>query len=401
MKVLVLSTMYPNSVMYLSGVFVHEQVKELIKLGLNVIVVAPVPFSPFPINKLTQKWNLYGKIPKREIIEGVEVYHPRYIAIPRGILKDFWGNFLAFSILKIIKSSKAFKNIDIIHAHGSLPDDHAAQILSQKLNVPYIITVHGSTVNYLYTKREFYRSKQAILDANAVVGVSNKVVKKLKEITGRSNNVFRILNGYNQVTIIDSSTVNSKNLKILFAGNLIESKGCEYLLKAFSILKNEFPEVQLIIAGNGVLLNKLKRLSSELKLDNNIIFTGYVEHQRMLELMSLCDIFILPSFNEGFGIVYLEAMSFKKPVIGTQGEGITDIIRDGENGFLVEPQNVQSIVQKLRLLLTSPDLRQELGIKGYETIKDLTWQKNAIETLKIYELICNRKTYKKSDGLTN
>lgn len=103
--------------------------------------------------------------------------------------------------------------------------------------------------------------------------------------------------------------------------------------------------------------------------------------------MNECDIFVLPSFDEGFGIVYLEAMSLKKPVIATVGEGISEIIQDGVNGFLVKPKNVESIIDKLKVLIQSKELRNEIGNRGYESIKNLTWQKNALETLDVYRTI--------------
>ncbi len=388
MNVIVLSTMYPNSVMYLSGVFVHEQVKALKRLQVNIKVIAPVPIVPFPLNKLSYKWKNYSNIPDKEIIDGIEVYHPRYIAIPGGILKGYWGFFLAKSSLKVINKFIETNQIDLIHAHGSLPDDHSAQIVSQKLNIPYVVTVHGSTIHSVIKKRYFYRSKQAILNANAVIGISNKVVRKIEETIGMSKNVFRVFNGY---TLTDlKSKKNTEKLIILFGGNMVASKRCDFLLRAYSELFEEFKEIHLIVAGGGVLLNKMKRLASELYISDRVTFKGTVDHQTMLGSMAECDIFILPSIDEGFGIVYLEAMSFKKPVIGTEGEGICDIIEDGVNGLLVKPNNVDSIVEKLKLLIESSELRTELGIKGYDSIKKLTWEKNARETLNIYELISQK-----------
>lgn len=388
MKVLVLSTMYPNQVMYLSGVFVHQQALELERAGIDIVVFAPIPYSPFPLTVLNKKWKQYSKIPRKEIFDKIVVYHPRYLAIPGGILKDFWGFYLSKSIMKIISGSEELKKIDLIHAHGSLPDDHSAQILSRQLNKPFLITVHGETVNYLINKRYFYRSKSAIKKADAVIGVSNKVVRKIKEYAGRNDNVFWILNGFKPVGI--ESKKSSEHITILFAGNMVSSKGCDYLLQAFSILSKEFQNIRLILAGGGVLLEQMKMIASELKISDKVNFKGTVNHETMLQLMADCDIFILPSVDEAFGVVYLEAMSFKKPVIGTEGEGITDIIEDGVNGLLVKPKNVDSIVQKLKVLIESSQLRKELGTKGFNSIKDLTWEKNAKETIKVYEKILKK-----------
>lgn len=390
MTILFLSTMYPNSIIYMSGVFVHEQVKSLKKLGVNIEVVAPIPLTFFPLTKIRNKWKLYDSVPIKELIEGVKVYHPRYLSLPRGILKDFWGFIMAFSILKVLKKEKELGKIDIIHAHGGLPDDHTAKILAQKLKLPYVVTVHGDTVYSTINKRYFYRSKEALENANAIIAVSTKVEERIKKYVGLIGNIFCVLNGYNFTARNKKKKVDG--ITILFAANLIERKGCSYLLYAYSALIKEYHHIHLVIAGGGEQLNTMKKLAQELNVLHKVTFTGTLKHLMILELMADSDIFILPSTNEAFGVVYLEAMSFKKPVIGTEGEGITDIIQDGVNGFLVKPKSIHSIVNKLKLLIESSELRKEIGEKGFDSIKNLTWENNAKETMKIYEkIIRNRK----------
>lgn len=122
-------------------------------------------------------------------------------------------------------------------------------------------------------------------------------------------------------------------------------------------------------------------------MTSEIKFYGALNHIEVLKFMSQCDIFIMPSKNEALGVVYLEAMSFKKPVIGSFNEGICDFIKDGINGFLVDPDDVNGIVEKLRLLIEDANLRFEIGKKGYETIKDLTWESNAEQNLHLYKNI--------------
>ena len=169
--------------------------------------------------------------------------------------------------------------------------------------------------------------------------------------------------------------------------SLVKRKGCDYLLKAFSELANKYFKIHLVIAGGGELLNEMKSLAYELRIQNRVTFTGALPHTELLSHMSKCDIFILPSVDEGFGVVYLEAMSFKKPVIGTEGEGICDILKDNFNGLLVKPRNVESIKSKLELLINSEDLRKKIGNNGYDTVKELTWERNASETINIYKEI--------------
>ncbi|MCW8804084.1 MAG: glycosyltransferase, partial [Ignavibacteriaceae bacterium] len=237
MRVLVLSTLYPNSVMYMSGIFVHEQVKALINLGIEVKVIAPVPYVPFFLKRVNNKWLLYDKIPGVELIDGIEIYHTKYVALPNGVLKDYWAYGLSAEVMKLIKSTNELQNFDLIHAHGALPVDYSAYLLSHKLKLPYIVTVHGETVyQTILNRRKFRKSKKALLEADAVVGVSSKVVDKIKSYTGRKRKIFTVFNGYKKLEFIDRTPGTHENLIILFAATLVKRKGCDYLLKAFSEL---------------------------------------------------------------------------------------------------------------------------------------------------------------------
>jgi teichuronic acid biosynthesis glycosyltransferase TuaC len=241
MNIAVISTMYPNSQIYQSGIFVHEQVKALLKLGINVKVFAPIPFSPFPLYLFSKKWKKLKNIPKYENIDGVEIIHTRYFALPTGFLKQYWSYPLSYFIKRELKKSGKLASFNIIHAHGSIPDDHSALLLSKSLKLPYIITVHGETVFMKKKDSHLQKSIVAISKADLVVGVSDKVIKLVKLLSGRSKNLIKIYNGFsiNEIEIPVKNKTDSE-INILFGASLIERKGCEYLIKAFSrLLKRE------------------------------------------------------------------------------------------------------------------------------------------------------------------
>ena len=395
MRILILSTMYPNSRIFLSGVFVREQVKALINNGVEVVVFAPIPLTFGGMTFLSDKWKLYSKVPKFEILYDVPVYHPKYIAIPNGLFKSYWSYPYFFFLKSIVKMLHKEKKFDIIHAHGTIPNDHSALLLSKYFKIPYVVTVHGETI-YKFEKypKRYKNSIVALENAQAVIGVSSVVIKKIKNITNNVKTVYKIFNGFNPVkkSSLENNDVFSddNNLHILFAASLYKRKGCSYLLKAFKQLYNEFPDIKLTIAGGGPQLAEMKNLSDSLGISERVKFTGTISHDKMMQLMNGCDIFILPSWDEAFGVVYLEAMSFKKPVIGTFGEGITDEVKDGVNGLLVKSKDVGSIVEKLSLLIKSKELRIKLGNAGYQSIKQLTWENSASEVLKVYNDVLNK-----------
>jgi teichuronic acid biosynthesis glycosyltransferase TuaC len=387
MKVLIITKMYPNSQVFLSGIFVHEQVKALIKLGVQVEVLALIPFSPPIIRNFKNKWRLFHQIPRIEIIENVKVYHPRFWAIPKGFLKAYWPypSFLLLS--KFFKDVKLkLDDFDILHVQGTLPEDYIAYLLAKKINKPLVLTVHGSSVYAIVkNKKQFQKSKRVILKANAVIAVSQKVKERIVKFTGRIKNVFVIYNGFTNIILPERRKKDDNVIKILFGATLIKRKGCEYLIKAFADVSKNHNNVELWIAGGGELFNELKDLAKMLGVFNKTKFFGAIEHSKMLELMNNCDIFALPSWDEAFGVVYLEAMSFKKPVIGTENEGVSEIIIDGTNGLLVPPRNVNILKNKLEMLVTDENLREKIGKKGFETAKKFTWERNAKRNLEVYE----------------
>jgi glycosyltransferase involved in cell wall biosynthesis len=119
-------------------------------------------------------------------------------------------------------------------------------------------------------------------------------------------------------------------------------------------------------------------------------FLGQLSHKKVMEYMAVTDIFSLPSWNEAFGVVYIEAMAQGKPVIGCQGEGIEDFVEDGKTGLLAKPKDVDSLVKALDFLLSHPTEAQEIGKRaGDLVLKHYTWEKNAEKTIEVYQEVLN------------
>ncbi len=388
-RVLILASMYPNSAYYLSGMFIHEQVKALKKIGVEVVVFALIPWTPPLIGGLKEKWKKLKKVKENEILDGVEVFHPKYLAIPGGFLKHLWAYVCYWGVKKFAKKNGLkFQDFDLIHVQGALPEDYTAFLLSRLTGLPYVLTVHGTSVYATIKKKiHFKKSKMAIEKANFVIAVSEKVKTRILKFTERKEKIAVIYNGFTPVKLLPKEE--SDKVIIMFGATLVERKGLKYLLEAFAKLAKEFEQIELWVAGGGPLLKNCKELAREFQVQERVQFLGTVTHRKMLELMNEADIFVLSSWDEAFGVVYLEAMSFKKPVIGTIGEGISEIIEDGKNGFLVSPRNSEEIIRKLKKLILNPQKRKEIGEAGFETVKELTWEKNARKNLEIYQKVLN------------
>ncbi|MCH8290361.1 glycosyltransferase [Candidatus Poribacteria bacterium] len=140
-------------------------------------------------------------------------------------------------------------------------------------------------------------------------------------------------------------------------------KGHEYLFEAAKIVLKQFPQTRFLIIGDGPRRTELERLVAELDISSNVIFLGI--RFDVPELLSLCDVFVLPtSIREGLPLVLAEAMAASKPIVGTRVGGVPEVIVDGETGFIVPPKDTQALADKILLLLQNPTVARRLGDAG-------------------------------------
>ncbi|MBE6069253.1 MAG: glycosyltransferase family 4 protein [Clostridium lundense] len=388
MKVLVISHMYPSTFNPMAGIFVHEQVKALIKNGCEVKVVSPVPWAPFPLQHLNKKWKLYSEIPNKTDLEGVEVYYPRYIEFPRGFLFHKSGKFMFNGIKGTIADIyKEFK-FDVIHSHVALPDGYSGMLINKEYKALHVVTVHGQDFQQTLHKNE--QTKNALFkvlnSVDSIVVVSNKLKNIVKEFEF-SSKLTVVHNGISKeyIDYRSEESINKDYVEILSISNLIPIKGLEFNIKAVSELVKKYPNLIYTIVGDGGLRDELENLVKELNIEKHVTFIGRVKHEEVFDYIKKCDIFSLPSYNEGFGVAYIEAMSQGKPIIGVKGQGIEDIIINGENGFLVSPKSHEEIYNILETLIKNKDKREQIGKDAKKCVEEnLTWDINADKMIKIY-----------------
>ena len=183
-------------------------------------------------------------------------------------------------------------------------------------------------------------------------------------------------------------TKSEKDYVILSVSSLIKTKGIDLNIRAVSILAKKYPNIKYYIAGDGEEAKNLKKLVNDLSLNENVVFLGRLPHEEAIKFMAKCNIFSLPSWQEGFGIVYIEAMNNGVPVIGVKGQGIEDVIIDKENGFLVEPHRVQDLVKTIEYILNNKEEARRVGEEGRKTVlSEYTWRRNAQKTIDIYNSV--------------
>ncbi len=179
---------------------------------------------------------------------------------------------------------------------------------------------------------------------------------------------------------------NLNNKTVLFSlGRLVKRKGFDYTIEALKKMSSEDLENLIyVIAGTGPESESLRALVPD-NLRNKILFLGEISEDLKWQWLAICDIFIMPARDidgdyEGFGIVYLEANLFSKPVIAGRAGGVIDAVIDGLNGLLVNPENVDDIKEAVLKLKNNPDLAVKLGEAGRERVQaNFNWEKLAFD----------------------
>ncbi|MFC1940301.1 glycosyltransferase family 4 protein [Chloroflexota bacterium] len=177
---------------------------------------------------------------------------------------------------------------------------------------------------------------------------------------------------------------------ILFVGRLERRKGVNYLLKAYLQVRQEVPNLRLIIAGPGTRLRKrYERWIKRHRLED-VVFIGYVPYSELPRYYKTADVFCTPALNqESFGIVLLEAMAVGTPIVATNIGGYARVVTHGEEGLLVSPKDSKGLAQALVSLLKDKALRQQMGAKGILTSKEYSWTNVAQRVFDYYIRVLN------------
>lgn len=375
MRVLYISGMYPTPAFPQKGIFCHEQVKALKKLGVDVDVAVPVPFYDREVK--CASWDY----------EGVHIRYVRFFKLPGS--RDF--HRIGYALFASLALTFDLKKYDIYHADAPLPAGQAAMIAGRKYGIPYVVHGHGMDA---YLKGSYaeksnvglieQNSRTVYQNAAAIIGVSQKVLDRIDENKERQ---YVVYNGVDTQRFTPKEHHNEK-IRFISTGNLISLKGHDYTIRAFARLEKNYPDkVQLEIIGRGPIENELKELAKSLKV--NVQFIGYIPYDEVAEHLSNADVFVLPSWHEALGCVYLEAMASGIPAIGCWENGIDEIIHDGENGLLVHNKNEEELYRVMEKLINESE-RKEIGCAGCSLVREkYTWIDSAKNLLSIYKELLN------------
>lgn len=288
------------------------------------------------------------------------------------------------------------ENFDIIHTHMPTPwSADISALVSLIKRKPLVLTYHNDLIkkgfaniiatiyNRTFLKLLLKISEKIIITQPEYINHS-KYLKKYKE-------KIIVLPNAVDINIFKKKNINKEKNSIFFLSVLDEFhryKGLDYLLKSIKEIKKEVPSIKLYVAGKGKLLEEYKTLSKDLGIEKNVEFLGFVSDDDLIKYYNQSEIFVLPSINhnEGFGIVLLESLACKTPVISTNIVGIAKDIEKENCGIIVKPKDVRALSQSIFKLLKNFKLKKLMGENGRKLVeKKYTWEKIAKDMEKVYE----------------
>ena len=307
--------------------------------------------------------------------DGVEMVNMRFISLSN--LGEKGGNAFFAKQSAWMHFSKIFSEFqpDVIHAHTLGSASALGVWLKKRLHCPLVVTTHGSDTAVRIEQGRAAELKPLCDGADRVVAVSSALAAKLKTC-GTKTPVEVILNGF-RIRSLPAVSEERARCAVVQVGHLIKQKHFDVTLRAFARLKKEYPAAQFTVVGQGSERETLEALADELGVSESVHFLGQLPNEAVLAEMSKAQFFCMPSVREGFGIVYLEAMASGCVAIGTEGEGIADLIESGKNGFLVPPEDSEAIWQVMQRCLQHPAEAEAIAARGRKDALSLTWEKNA------------------------
>lgn len=359
MKILVLSTLYPNAVQRRHGIFIEHRVAHLAAAaGDEVRVVAPVPWFPFTSSRFGA-YAEHAGVPAAAERRGLPITHPRYPTIPRvGMTAAPW--LMAAALAPHVAKLRRDFDFDVIDSYYLYPDGVAAALLGKWFDRPVVGSALGTDVSLI---PDWRLPRAMILGAvermAAVTTVCGALRDGLIELGADPAKVTVVEHGVDLELFRPPADRDALRREmglegpvLLSVGHLIDRKGHDFAIRAIATL----PEVTLMIAGDGPRDAALRALASEQGVADRVRFLGHVDQHRLPALYGAADATLSCSDREGIANVLLESLACGTPLVATPVWGSPEVVRVPEAGLLVAERSDEAIAAgAARLLAALPD----------------------------------------------
>ncbi len=291
-----------------------------------------------------------------------------------------------YGLLRTLKK-QGIKKPFISTVHGVLADEY------EQARTSGSASLRGRAANY-FMHRLAKLEEETAKNANLVVAISNYSLEKIKEHYGIEASKVRIVpNGVDPEVFkpLGDSAAAKRQFGladepcVLFVGSLIPRKGLPFLVKAAEKIVKENGKAQFLIVGEGPMKSQLVSALGSANLSGNFKFLGNLNADMLVAAYNCADVFVLPSIQEGQGIVLLEAQSSAKPVVAFNIGGVNEAVRNGETGLLVKCGDTDALADAVTRLLSDLGLREKMGAAARQFVaENFTWDLCAKKMLRVY-----------------
>src|SRR5881296_997718 len=339
----------------------------------------------------------FPNAPAEEIIDGVSVSRVDSGRVPES-------NFLLWiyhlNSQMISKTTELFETerFDLIHAHDWVVG-RAAVELKNRLSLPLISTIHateigrGGSLDGEYRRKVRDIERLLVEQSDGIICCSNYMLDHIQHQLGAVNAKIRVIpngvessrfNGDRQPHLIPTGVSENRKV-ILYVGRIVREKGIFTLLEALDELRNRGKDVSLVIVGEGPLKEDLAKEVLRRRLSDRVKITGFVDQEKLVSLYNSCDAFVLPSHYEPFGMVALEAMASRVPVVVSDVGGLSEIVEDGVTGVKVPSSDPHALAEGILRVLDNRELSERLKENAYQAVQErYRWDLIAEKTLEAY-----------------
>jgi glycogen synthase len=385
LSVMMLSWEFPPRVIGGISPHIYFLSKSLVKQGVKVYVIT----CDFP------------DAPEHEVINGVEVYRVDSYKNPAP---DFatWVYLMNLNMQKetAALTRKLGNEIDVFHAHDWLVAN-AGIGLKHVFRKPLLVTMHSTEIGRrdgLHNNTEkMIHETEAWLNYEAwkVICCSDYMISHVKWAFGLPNDkLVMVPNGVN-THVYEEIRNDLKSFRseyaltdekiVLYVGRLVYEKGIHILINAVPKILQRV-NAKFLIVGSGYMKEQLLNIVRSMGLEHKVLFEGFVDDKTLLKIQKCADVSVVPSLFEPFGIVALEAMAAKSPVVASDTGGLSEIIEHDLTGVKVYPNNPESLAWGISKVLTDDDYRIRIRDNAFRRVQErYDWEKIAQQTKRIYE----------------
>lgn len=392
MRILVVTSLYPNAAQPHKAPFNRQQIEALAKLA-EVRVIAPVPF--------TSAWRMDTTLEsggaqagEREGRSGVATCHPTYYFTPK-VLRGAYGSFFQRSIAREFDRHVEEARPDVVLGCWAYPDGWATMRLAKRHGLPIVLKIQGSDVLQVGERGvRARRVAEALAGVDAVVAVSAHLAERAIALGAPRHRVRTVYNGVDtarfcpgdRVTARRELGVSGDEPLVTFVGNLVPVKGVDVLIRALGIVHRRGVRFRCVLVGDGANRGAYERGVVSEGIAERVRFAGSVGLDRMPLWHRASDLLVLPSRSEGIPNVLREAQACGTPFVATRVGGVPEI---GDAASLVPPNDPEAMAQRIVEFLGKPRYSDDVHPFANGT-PPASWHDSATELLRVLSEVASK-----------